>query len=188
MKLIVGLGNPGIKYAGTRHNLGFRVVDALSLRINSGDPESKHRALYAITEYEGQPLMLAQPLTYMNLSGRAVRELMAHYDISLEGLLVICDDLDLPPGKIRLRKSGGSGGHRGIQSIIDSLGTIEFSRLRIGVGKPPPFLDGADYVLQKLEQPDLDLTNEALERAVDAVLCFLSEGIESAMNKYNAEG
>ncbi len=188
MKLIVGLGNPGIKYAGTRHNLGFRVVDALSHRIKSGDPESKHRALYAITEYEGQPLMLAQPLTYMNLSGRALRELMAHYAISLDGLLVIYDDLDLPPGKIRLRKSGGSGGHRGIQSIIDSLGTIEFSRLRIGVGKPPPFLEGAVYVLQKLEQPDLDLTNEALERAVDAVLCFLSEGIESAMNKYNAEG
>lgn len=187
MKLIVGLGNPGIKYAGTRHNLGFRVIEALSHRIKSGEPESRHWALYAIAEYEGRQVMLAQPLTYMNLSGRAVRELIAHYDISLDDLLVVCDDLDLPSGKIRLRKSGGSGGHRGIQSIIDSLGTVEFSRLRIGVGKPPPFLGGADYVLQKIEQPDLDLINEALERAVDAALCFLQEGVESAMNKYNAD-
>lgn len=185
MQLIVGLGNPGIKYRGSRHNLGFQVVEALSGRLQTEAPTSRHKALFVVTAYKAKRIILAQPLTYMNRSGQAVGELMRYYKVSPSDILVIYDDLDLPPGTIRLRNNGGSGGHRGIQSIIDTLGTNDFRRLRIGIGKPPPFLEGADYVLQTIRQPELDLINDALERAVEAVLCYISDGLETAMNDYN---
>ncbi len=185
MFLIAGLGNPGKKYQGSRHNLGFRVVEALSRRLQAGKPVQKHRALCAAAEYKGQQVILAQPLTYMNRSGLAVIELLRNYHVDLSNFLVIFDDLDLPPGAIRLRKKGGSAGHRGIQSIIDALGTAEFSRLRIGVGKPPPFIEGARYVLQQIEPSDRELIDEAVERAAEAALLFVSEGLEAAMNTYN---
>ncbi len=185
MNLVVGLGNPGQQYAGSRHNLGYQVVRTLSLRLQTGKPAQKHRALLAVAEYKAKQVILAQPLTYMNRSGLAVIELLRDYHIDLPEMLIICDDLDLPPGVIRLRKKGGSAGHRGIQSIIDTLGTADFPRLRIGVGKPPPFMEGSDYVLQPIGQQELDLINGALERAVEAVLFFISEGLEAAMNIYN---
>lgn len=185
MHLIAGLGNPGKKYEGSRHNLGFRVVESLSRRLKTGRPTQKHKALYTVADYKSKQVILAQPLTYMNRSGLAVIELLRNYDLELPNLLVVFDDLDLPPGAIRLRKKGGSAGHRGIQSIIDVLGTAEFPRLRIGVGKPPSFSDGAEYVLQQIDANDQTLINEAVERAAEAALLFVSDGLDAAMNIYN---
>jgi peptidyl-tRNA hydrolase, PTH1 family len=185
MYLIVGLGNPGNTYAGSRHNLGFRVVEALSQKLKSSRPAAKHRSLCALTEYNNKQLMLVQPLTYMNLSGRAVNELFHNYHIELAKLLIICDDLDLPPGAIRLRQRGGSAGHRGLQSIIDALGTDEFARLRIGIGKAPEDMETADYVTGPLDEPDRSLLGEAVERALDATLLFVAEGPLAVMNSYN---
>ena len=185
MYLIVGLGNPGTKYAGSRHNLGFQVVEALARRLNVGRPIQKHRALIADCKYNDQRIILAQPLTYMNLSGKAVKEIVVNYHLALSDILVIYDDLDLPVGTIRLRSRGGSGGHRGIQSIIDALETNEFPRLRIGIGRAPEGLEAADYVLMPVDEPDRTKLKEAVERAGDAALHFLEHGLEAAMNNYN---
>lgn len=185
MHLIVGLGNPKQDYAESRHNIGFQVVDALSRRLKSNAPVSKHRSLLAEAQYSDQKLLLAQPLTYMNRSGLAVKELVCNYRVDLERVLVIYDDLDLPPGVIRLRKRGGGAGHRGVQSIIDLLETEEFPRLRVGIGKPPPGVETADYVLQTLEGNDRELIEQGREKAAEAVLVFVSDGIEEAMNNFN---
>ena len=186
MHLIVGLGNPGKEYTGSRHNLGYKVVEALAQRLKTANPVQKHWSLYTAVQYKDKQVILAQPLTYMNLSGRAVIELLHNNRVDLSNLLVIYDDLDLPPGAIRLRQKGGSAGHRGIQSIIDTLDTTEFPRLRIGIGKPPAGMEGSDYVLQPVEASDSDLIDEAINRAVGAVLLFIEEGLEAAMNVYNA--
>lgn len=185
MHLIVGLGNPGREYAGSRHNLGFQVVEALSRHLKAAKPIQKHWSLYAVADYKGKQVMLAQPLTYMNLSGRAVIELMRNNNVDLLNLLIVYDDLDLPQGSIRLRKKGGSAGHRGIQSIIDTLGSADFPRLRIGIGKPPDGMEGSDYVLQVIDPGELVLINEALNKAVEAILLFVDEGLEAAMNNFN---
>ncbi len=185
MYLIVGLGNPGKEYAGSRHNLGFQVVEALSHHLQIKGTSNKHWAIIAASNYKGEKVMLAQPITYMNLSGRAVRELVRYYKVELSDLLVMYDDLDIPPGSIRLRAGGGSAGHRGLQSIIDSLGTSEFPRLRIGIGKAPDGIEAAEYVLLPVEEPDKTLLKEAIERSVEAVLNFIDSGLESAMNIYN---
>ena len=185
MHLIVGLGNPGREYAGSRHNLGFQVVEALSRRLKAAKPIQKHWSLCAVADYKGKQVMLAQPLTYMNLSGRAVIELMRNNNVDLLNLLIVYDDLDLPQGSIRMRKKGGSAGHRGIQSIIDTLGSADFPRLRIGIGKPPDGMEGSDYVLQVIDPGELVLINEALNKAVEAILLFVDEGLEAAMNNFN---
>lgn len=185
MHLIVGLGNPGKEYTGSRHNLGYQVVEALAKRLNTATPVQKHWSLCTVVGYKDRQVILAQPLTYMNLSGRAVIELLRNNRVELKDLLVIYDDLDLPPGAIRLRQKGGSAGHRGIQSIIDTLDTTEFPRLRIGIGKPPDGVEGSEYVLQSVEAPDSNLIVEAIDRAVGAVLLFIEEGLEAAMNAYN---
>lgn len=185
MYLIVGLGNPKKRYSDTRHNLGFQVVEALSRRLKSSVPVTRHRSLLAEADYSGKKLLLAQPLTYMNRSGLAVYEIIRNYRLEPAWIMVICDDLDLPPGTIRLRKKGGGAGHRGVQSIIDALGTEEFPRLRIGIGRPPPGVEASDYVLQPLEGEDRELIEPALERAAEAVLVFVGEGLETAMNNYN---
>ena len=185
MHLIVGLGNPGREYAGSRHNLGFHVVEALSRRLKAAKPIQKHWSLCAVADYKGKQVMLAQPLTYMNLSGRAVIELMRNNNVDLLNLLIVYDDLDLPQGSIRLRKRGGSAGHRGIQSIIDTLGSADFPRLRIGIGKPPDGMEGSDYVLQVIDPGELVLINEALNKAVESILLFVDEGLEAAMNNFN---
>jgi peptidyl-tRNA hydrolase, PTH1 family len=185
MHLIVGLGNPGKEYAGSRHNLGFQVIEAMAVRLKAPEPVQKHWSLVSVTEYKRKQVVLAQPLTFMNRSGRAVLELMRNLTIDLSALLVIYDDLDLPPGLIRLRRKGGSAGHRGIQSIIDQLGTNEFPRLRIGIGKAPEDLNEADYVLTRINQSDTILISNALSQAQDASLLFIEEGLEAAMNHYN---
>jgi peptidyl-tRNA hydrolase, PTH1 family len=185
MYLVIGLGNPGKEYSGSRHNLGYQVVEALSRRLKSGEPVQKHWSLYVNVEYNGRQVMLAQPLTYMNRSGRAVIELLKNNNVDLADLLIIYDDLDLPPGELRLRQKGGSAGHRGVQSIIDTLGTSEFPRLRIGIGRPAAQTEDADYVLQPVEASEITLYADAIERASDAVLLFIDGGLEKAMNTYN---
>ncbi len=183
--LIVGLGNPKNKYSGTRHNLGFQVVETLARRLKSGAPVSRHWSLLAEAEYQGSKLLLAQPLTYMNRSGLAVNEIVRNYHLDLDQILVIYDDLDLSPGTIRLRKKGGGAGHRGVQSIIDAMGTEDFPRLRIGIGKPPPGVEASEYVLRPLTGEDREQIEPALDKAVEAALVFVAEGLETAMNNYN---
>lgn len=185
MHLIVGLGNPGKEYAGSRHNLGFQVIEALARRLKAPEPVQKHWSLLTITAYAQKEVALAQPLTYMNRSGRAVLELIQNLAVDLSALLVIYDDLDLPPGLIRLRSKGGSAGHRGIQSIIDQLGRSDFPRLRIGIGRAPEGLNEADYVLARVNQSEAILISDALSRAQDASLLFIEQDLEAAMNIYN---
>ena len=183
--LIVGLGNPGKEYAAHRHNVGFQVVDTLAR--THGLAFSHRRGLARIAEGRigNQPVILAKPQTFMNLSGRSVGRLSRAYHVPPEQVLVIYDDLDLPLGRLRLRAEGSSGGHKGIRSIIDSLGTQAFPRLRVGIDRPPGRMDPVDYVLQPFDRDQKPLVAEALARAVAAVECWLTEGIIAAMDQFN---
>ncbi len=184
-KIILGLGNPGDEYAGTRHNVGFRVVDLLA-RKHSLPLGRKHRAAW-IGEglIAGQPVTIAKPRTFVNRSGEAAISLLARYRVSPQDLLVICDDMDLPPGKIRVRAGGGSGGHNGIKSISEALRTEDFPRIRIGIGRPTGSSDSVEHVLGNLPSEEQALLNEAVERATDAAVIVLTEGVEAAMNHFN---
>jgi PTH1 family peptidyl-tRNA hydrolase len=183
-RLIVGLGNPGRKYAGNRHNVGFQCLDRLAEAWGLSFSKRKHKALLAQGEIVGLKTILAKPQTFMNLSGEAVERLARFYELPPEGLLVIYDDLDLPLGKIRLRPEGGSGGHKGMKSIIEHLGTGGFPRLRVGIGRPAHG-DPEDYVLSDFAPDEWMAIEEAYERAVSAVELWLAEGIVAAMNRYN---
>jgi PTH1 family peptidyl-tRNA hydrolase len=183
-RLIVGLGNPGRKYAGNRHNVGFQCLDRLAEAWGLSFSNRKHKALLAHGEIVGLKTTLAKPQTFMNLSGEAVERLARFYDLPPEGLLVIYDDLDLPLGKIRLRPEGGSGGHRGMNSIIEHLGTGGFPRLRVGIGRPVHG-DPVDYVLSDFAPDERLAIEDAYERAISAVEFWLAEGIVAAMNRYN---
>jgi PTH1 family peptidyl-tRNA hydrolase len=184
--LIVGLGNPGAAYASHRHNIGFRVVDALA-RIHSLGFSRDKRAQAQVAEGEiaGQRVLLAKPQTFMNRSGRAVGRLVRGHDIPLERLLVIYDDLDLPLGRLRLRPEGGTGGHKGMASISEVLGSKAFARLRVGVDRPPGNMDPADYVLQPFDQEETAAVSLVVARAAEAVECWLADGITAAMDNYN---
>jgi len=184
-KLICGLGNPGPRYANTRHNAGYQVVARLA-RAHGGEWSKFHsQAQVCNIEIGGCPVLLVQPLTYMNSSGLAVRPIMRKWDVAPASLLVISDDLDLPFGSIRLRPGGSAGGHRGIQSIIDNLGTHHFPRLRIGIGRPPEDEDAVSYVLSPFPRDDRERLAEILEDAAAAAACWVAEGIDAAMNRYN---
>ncbi len=185
MYLIVGLGNPGRQYRGNRHNVGFRCLDVLAEAHGLSFGRYLHQAITADGTIAGRRVLLAKPQTFMNLSGISVAAMIRFYKIPLERLLVIGDDLDLPTGTLRMRKKGGSGGHRGLQDIIDRLGSEEFPRLRIGIGRPPGRMDAADYVLQDFTADELQIIDVALRRAADAVECWLTDGIELAMSRYN---
>jgi PTH1 family peptidyl-tRNA hydrolase len=184
LKLIVGLGNPGRSYAAHRHNVGFRCLDHLARVHGLSFVRDRAKAYVASGRIAALRVLLAKPRTYMNLSGQAVSRLARFYKIASQDILVIYDDLDLPLGVIRLRPEGGSGGHKGVKSIIESLGTQAFPRLRIGIGRPPDE-DAVEYVLSNFT-PDEEIAIEnACERAVAAVECFLTEGLAAAMNEYN---
>lgn len=183
--LIVGLGNPGPRYAAHRHNAGFHCVDLLAQVHKLSFDRLQHRARVAKGSIAGQRVVLAKPLTYMNLSGRAVGPLARWYKVPLERLMVIVDDLDLPLGSIRLRPGGGSGGHQGMRSIIEALGSGDFPRLRIGIGRPPAGLDPADYVLSDFTPDEFPVFRQAVELAVQAIECWLTEGLVAAMNRFN---
>jgi PTH1 family peptidyl-tRNA hydrolase len=185
--LIVGLGNPGKEYAAHRHNIGFRVVDELAHAHGLKFGRQKDaKAQVAGGEMGGREVVLAKPQTFMNESGRAVARLRRAYEIPFERVLVVYDDLDLPLGRLRLRPEGGSGGHRGMRSIIESLGTQAFPRLRIGVGRPPGAMDPAEYVLQPFARDERPLLAEILHRAGAAVECWLEAGVEAAMERFNS--
>jgi peptidyl-tRNA hydrolase, PTH1 family len=183
--LIVGLGNPGREYRENRHNVGFMLVDHLAKRLGVTFSRVESKALVTKGEHQGKRIVLAKPQTYMNLSGQAVGALMRFYKVPVENFLVAYDDVDLPLGTLRLRPDGGSAGQKGMKSIIERLGTQNFPRLRIGIDRPPGRMDAAAYVLQDFSNADKQMLLPTLDRAVDAALTFVMQGLEAAMNKYN---
>jgi len=188
MYLVVGLGNPGPEYAWTRHNVGFRVVDGLASRLKIQVAKPLCKAVTGRAALAGRTVVLAKPQTYMNLSGQSVAALLNWFKLPLSGLVVIYDDIDLPPGKIRVRSRGGHGGHRGMESIIEMTGSGDFQRVRIGVGRPPhPDFEVADWVLGRFPEAEEALAGKALERAAEAVLALIVEGSGAAMNRYNRD-
>jgi len=183
-KLIVGLGNPGRQYAHNRHNVGFQCLDRLAQARGLSFAQRRAKASLVLGKIADVGVVLAKPLTYMNLSGQAVGQLVSFYKLSLEDILVIYDDLDLPLGTIRLRPEGGSGGHKGMRSIIEALGSQAFPRLRVGIGRPLDN-DAVSYVLSDFTADEQITLESAYEKVVAAVELFLREGIEAAMNAYN---
>ena len=184
--LIVGLGNTGSRYEYTRHNVGFMVADELGEREDIPIQRLRYHALTNTAVIGGQGVLLMKPTTYMNLSGEAVGEAARFYKLDPGHVLVISDDVDLPLGKLRIRTGGSAGGHNGLKSIIQHLGTDQFPRLKVGVGgKPHPDHDMADWVLSKLRGEDLRVMEEAVGRAADAVECYLRDGPQKAMNRFN---
>jgi PTH1 family peptidyl-tRNA hydrolase len=185
--LIVGLGNPGSDYAGHRHNVGFQIVDALA--ESHGLAFARHKkakARVAEGKIGERTVLLAKPQTFMNLSGRSVLRLSREREIPPEHILVVCDDLDLPLGRLRIRPKGGSGGHKGLRSIIELLDSQDFARLRIGIDRPTGGLDPAEYVLQPFAEEDRALAADILERATQAVETWLEDGIVAAMDRFNS--
>lgn len=187
MFVIAGLGNPTKTYEGTRHNAGFRVIDKIAQDYHISVDTKKHKALIGKGVIEGQKVILAKPLTYMNLSGESIREIADYYKVEAEDILIIFDDISLDVGQLRIRKKGSAGGHNGIKSIISHLGTTEFPRIKVGVGEKPKGWDLADYVLGKFTGEDAKRIDEAAAAASDAVKIILTEDIDAAMNKYNAK-
>ncbi len=185
--LLVGLGNPGREYLWNRHNAGFMVIDRLAVRLNARGMKLQSRALVMTAAHDQHSLILAKPQTYMNLSGQSVQGLIHFYRLPLERVLVIYDELDLPFGVIRLRPAGGAGGHNGVASIIERLGRQDFPRLRIGIGRPPGRMEAADYVLRDFSREETALLSEILDRAAEAALTFVAEGLEAAMNRFNGD-
>ena len=185
--LIVGLGNPGLAYRHNRHNVGFMVADALADKLEIPLKRVKFKAQIGNGKLEDIPIIIAKPLTFMNNSGEAVAPLVRYFKVPLERLLVIHDDMDLPLGTLRMRPSGGSAGHNGMLSIFDKLGTNAIPRLRVGIGRPPGRMDPADYVLQDFPKSEEELLNMVIAQACEAVLAFITTGLEKAMNTYNGE-
>lgn len=184
--LIIGLGNPGREYAKNRHNVGFQVVDHLAARHGLAFSRLQNGAAVSSGVIADRPVVIAKPQKYMNLSGIPVGALQKFYKVPPEQMMVISDDLDLPVGTIRLRPSGGSGGQNGIRNIIERLGTNEFPRLRVGIGRPPGRMDAAAYVLQDFSAGDLALIEAVRDRAADAIETWLRDGITLAMSRHNA--
>ncbi len=183
--LIVGLGNPGREYRDTRHNVGFMVVDALARSLDTTLSRVQSNAIVGSGSLAGKRVILAKPQTYMNLSGQAVGPLMKFYKVPNERLMVIHDDLDLPLGVLRLRPGGGSAGQKGVASIIQRLGSQEFARLRVGIGRPNGSKDAADYVLTGFTRGEHPTADAVLARAVDAVRTFIQDDLDKAMNLFN---
>jgi PTH1 family peptidyl-tRNA hydrolase len=185
MKLVVGLGNPGRRYQRTRHNVGYEVLSRLAARHSLGPPKARFQGDAVEAELAGQKALLLCPTTFMNLSGFSVREAKAFYKLPDEDLLVVCDDLNLPVGKLRMRTGGTSGGQKGLEDIIQKLGTDQFARLRVGIGAAPPQWDWADYVLSEFTADERPIIEQALDLAADAVELWAAEGAECCMNRYN---
>jgi PTH1 family peptidyl-tRNA hydrolase len=187
MKLIVGLGNPGPEYRDTRHNVGFMVADVLVERWRVADQwREKFSALQIKTVVGAEPAIIAKPLTFMNLSGQAVADIAGFYKIEPADIFVVTDDVALPVGRLRARREGGAGGHNGLKSVIQSLATQAFPRMRVGVGRGDDRRDLADYVLGRFGADERETVSAAVLRAADATEMFLSEGIERVMNAFNA--
>lgn len=185
MKLIVGLGNPGKQYEKTRHNIGFEVIDALSEKLNIPLNQAKFKGVYGVGHVQGEKVFLIKPLTYMNLSGESIRAIMDYYQINIEEITVIYDDLDLPVGKIRLRQKGSAGGHNGIKSTIAHLGSQEFNRIRVGIDRPPSGMKVPDYVLGRFTKEEWEVLVEVINRCKDACEEWISKPFLQVMNEYN---
>lgn len=186
MKLIVGLGNVGRKYEQTRHNVGFNVLDLVAQRNASSSPRQKFDGNTMDVTIGGERALLLWPHTLMNRSGQSVQPAMAFYQLQLTDLLVVCDDFNLPLGKLRLRSQGSAGGQRGLEDIVKRLGSEEFSRLRIGIGPVPDAWDAADFVLGRFGPSDRAMIDESIEKAAEAVECWVTDGMAVTMNRYNA--
>ena len=184
MKVVVGLGNPGPKYAGTRHNVGFGVIDYLAAAPGCGPFRSKFQAQVAELTVDGEPVLLVKPETFMNLSGRAVRQVVDFYKVPLVDLMVVSDDFNLPLGKLRVRAKGSHGGQNGLRDIQQQLGTDEYPRLRIGVGQPGPG-EAVDHVLSRFRPGERAAVEEAIAKAADAVLVWARRGLAACMNQAN---
>ena len=187
MYIIAGLGNPGTQYMGTRHNAGFSVIDALADQYNISVDTQKHKGMIGKGMIEGEKVILVKPMTYMNLSGECIREVMDYYKADIDDLIVIFDDISLEPGQLRIRKKGSAGGHNGIKSIIAHLGTQEFPRIKVGVGAKPDRMDLADYVLGHFSQIESRVMDDAAKEAGQAAQAMILDGIEAAMNRYNSK-
>jgi len=183
--LLVGLGNPGREYKDNRHNVGFMAIDRLVVRLNARGMKLQSKAIVVTATHEERKLILAKPQTFMNLSGQSVQGLAHFYKVPLTNLMVLSDDLDIPFGTIRIRASGGAGGQRGMASTIERLGTRDFPRLRIGIGRPPGRMDPAAYVLQDFPKDEAKLLSDVLDHAADAALEFVVKGLNASMNKFN---
>ncbi len=183
--LIVGLGNPGRGYRHHRHNVGFMLLDQLAHDLDVRFARRKAKALIADSRLAGRRAILAKPQTFMNLAGQSVAPLVRFFQVPLTQLLVVCDDLDLPRGVLRFRPGGGSAGHRGLRSIFDALGSQDFPRLRIGIGRPPGSMDPADYVLEDFDPDERAVIDAAIARGIEGITLFISQGIEAAMNRCN---
>ncbi|MBS4210804.1 aminoacyl-tRNA hydrolase [Bacillus sp. FJAT-50079] len=187
MKLIAGLGNPGSNYDKTRHNIGFEVIDELARQFGMPLTQTKFNSVYSIIHLNGEKLLLLKPLTYMNLSGESIRPMMDYYDIDIEDLLVIYDDLDLPVGKIRLRQKGSAGGHNGMKSTIAHLGTPQFNRIRIGIDRPPVGMKVSDYVLSKFRHEEWKTMQEVIQTCADACKEWVDKPFLDVMNRFNVK-
>ena len=184
----MGLGNPGTEYEASRHNIGFLVLNRLARTHGISLQERKYKSRWGRGEIEGHPVILAKPRTYMNSSGDAVKLLLAPFSLTANQLIVIHDDLDLPFGRIKIKEKGGNGGHKGIQSIMHAIGSGDFLRIKVGIGRPPGGMDAADYVLQPFDRAEKQLLGEAIALAQEALELLLKAGLQAAMNRYNYKG
>ena len=185
MFIIAGLGNPGLKYAGTRHNVGFGAIDLLAEKYGIGVDAKKHKALIGKGVIDGQKVVLVKPQTYMNLSGESIQAAAAYYKLPPEEVLVIYDDINLDVGRLRIREKGSAGGHNGMKSIISCLGSDQCPRIRIGVGDKPSRMDMADYVLSRFPAEELADVREAIDRAAQAAALIVNGQMAEAMNQFN---
>lgn len=185
--LLIGLGNPGREYQNNRHNFGFMFIDRLAVRLGARGLKVQSKAIVTSITYEDRRLILAKPQTYMNLSGQSAQGLLNFYKLPMENMLIAYDDLDIPFGTIRMRPGGGPGGQKGVASTIERLGTRDFARLRLGIGRPPGRMDPSAYVLQDFSREETKILSELLDRAADAALEFVLNGLDKAMNKYNGD-
>ena len=184
MKLVAGLGNPGGDYADTRHNIGFKVMDLLAEGLDIEIRKRKFGARFGMGEFAYKKLIVLKPWQFMNRSGQAVATAMGYYKLDVADVLIVTDDMDLEPGRIRIRPKGSAGGHKGLADIIEKLGTHHFARCRVGIGRDRE-REAVDFVLDKPANAERPLLNAAIERARDAVLCWIEYGIEATMNQYN---
>jgi PTH1 family peptidyl-tRNA hydrolase len=188
VKIIVGLGNPGIPYQMTRHNIGFQVIDSLAKTNHISIRTKRFKSLYGIGWIESQQVILAKPMTFMNRSGEAVRKAVDFFHLGMEDLIVVHDDLDLPFGRLRFKQRGGDGGHQGVRSVIESMSGNHFLRLKVGIGRPPQGMDPAAYILEVFDKVEQSLLDSILSRTGDSLRIMLLEGLKKAMNQFQKRG
>lgn len=185
MYIIAGLGNPTREYEKTRHNVGFEAIEILADKLNISVTEKKHRAYCGMGMIDGEKVILAKPQTFMNLSGESIGAIAGFYKIEPDHVIIICDDINLAEGRLRIRTKGSAGGHNGLKNIISHLGSQEFNRIRVGVGEKPSGMDLADYVLSRFPKAQEDLMDQAYKDAADAAIMMVTEGADAAMNHFN---